>query len=100
MASDAALSEVRTLPEDGTMRSTSTRLLAVTLCCGLALALAGRGGGGSGGVDATGGASAARPVEVKTYLIYYSRSASHGATISDEATEGEAGRCWRGGEGL
>jgi hypothetical protein len=46
-------------------------------------------------------------VEVKTRseslgkaLVYYSRSASHGATISDEATEGEAGRCWRGGEGL
>jgi hypothetical protein len=31
-------------------------------------------------------------------LIYYFRLSSHAATISDEVTEGEAGRCWRGGE--
>jgi hypothetical protein len=33
-------------------------------------------------------------------LLYYRRSSSRDATISDEETEGEAGRCWRVGESV
>lgn len=52
------------------MRCIPTALLAASLFCGLALALAGCGGGGSGGAGGqTAAGLAARPVEFKAYLV-------------------------------